>query len=550
MNESININSIEEFRAYYDQELKEILEELSNNGVENIEGVEEVVKLFFDEYYQYLSVESASAIETIVANQQGIYKLRETQQLLEFSKDKSNKKYISGVQQALTIKNDGRRLAKCRSGGFEIGIDISYDNVGRIKNRYLSKNYPRLFSLIGTDNIEVSVGSIVYNGRLEQLKKLLLEKKTLNDAICEYKEQKREITAQIADKLASIPLTNLSYSLPSDLFDGFNQQLFKFICDKVYLNSHNMAIRIWDTENPPVEKAEQWEFCLGGFTKITDEVLREYLKEPISFGSFWKEGIIDDFLTCTSKWLEESKESDSFLEDKAVYSLKEDSKYRNKWLMWKKIYNFSNSRWFQYPLLLLGVAFGSISALAFSILLSMILSVLINLIISASINMYKLHPNEELFKKELKELLEQEISKMQLAHEKLVANRQKHLQDFKKELFSEDFSKLAQIGANIEKLREERVRKEQEIVLLSGSIDGLCYQTKGDNSELHAYILKRLIDKYEPRIVPRIEECSSLREDEILNYDIDYVPYCAVNIAYDYKMPITGPTITRSLKND
>ena len=57
---STNINSIEEFRACYEQELKEILEELSNNGVENIDGVEEVVKLFFDEYYQYLSIELAS----------------------------------------------------------------------------------------------------------------------------------------------------------------------------------------------------------------------------------------------------------------------------------------------------------------------------------------------------------------------------------------------------------------------------------------------------------------------------------------------------------
>ena len=55
ISKSTNINSFEEFRACYEQELKEILEELSNNGVENIEGVEDVIKLFFEEYYQYLS---------------------------------------------------------------------------------------------------------------------------------------------------------------------------------------------------------------------------------------------------------------------------------------------------------------------------------------------------------------------------------------------------------------------------------------------------------------------------------------------------------------
>ena len=161
MNELIkSINSIEEFRACYKQELKEILEELSNNGVENIDGVEEVVKLFFDEYYQYLSVELAPYIGVEEEEQFTIYSLTEMEEFLKKFKN------VLSSQDYEKLYQDNRREME------DVKKIIKYN--GSFKNWYLEKNMSKLNKMIlSLETPSLFIGSIIYNGHLKNVEELL-----------------------------------------------------------------------------------------------------------------------------------------------------------------------------------------------------------------------------------------------------------------------------------------------------------------------------------------------------------------------------------------
>ena len=269
ISKSTNINSIEEFRAYYDQELKEILEELSNNGVENIDGVEEVVKLFFDEYYQYLSVELAPYIGVEEEEQFTIYSLTEMEEFLKKFKN------VLSSQDYEKLYQDNRREME------DVKKIIKYN--GSFKNWYLEKNMSKLNKMILSLEIpSLFIGSIIYNGHLKNVEELLKKYQIYSINITRLERNKEQKFYEIKKIMSAF-----SYEIPKDLLEKIHPYLLEILYNNLYLNTTNMYLFLSD-HGPGHAQV----YGIGKCQKITKEELNSYLGIPISFGNFWKVEII------------------------------------------------------------------------------------------------------------------------------------------------------------------------------------------------------------------------------------------------------------------
>ena len=171
MNEISNkINSIEEFRACYEHELKEILEELNKNGVTNIEGVEETIKLFFDEYYQYLSLQLASDKEVIEELQRIYYIFKEKKQYLECFEDVIPKEFYSKLDEDNKKMGEKRKLTFSSEAGVELK-SFSFESI--IVNLKRSFTLAKFIWKLEFKFPSLFIGSIIYNGNLKKLEELL-----------------------------------------------------------------------------------------------------------------------------------------------------------------------------------------------------------------------------------------------------------------------------------------------------------------------------------------------------------------------------------------
>ena len=263
---STNINSIEEFRACYEQELKEILEELSNNGVENIDGVEEVVKLFFDEYYQYLSIELASDREVYEEYQRTLYQLTEQEIYLRSFVDVISSEFYGdiyreifneiGILKGFVINNDNRHDWHTASNAKKYTNSEYLEHEERLKKEtwnkcashfrtwYLEKKLSRMHeSLLGLrDERKRIIVSIIYNCHLKRLEDLLGICTQCNCLIDDNTNEIRKLKNETIRDLDMASLSAISYHLPSDLFDEFNTYIFDVLCDGVYLRTSDMNL--------------------------------------------------------------------------------------------------------------------------------------------------------------------------------------------------------------------------------------------------------------------------------------------------------------------
>ena len=319
-----SINSIEEFRVCYEQELKEILDELDKNGVTNIEGVEEVIKLFFDEYYQYLSVELASNREIYELYQQTMYGLTEKRNYLGCFTSVISSEFYGEVYRKLDseinelatfIPNYDNRYDFLTGSGAkkytnEEYLDMEEDLQRRIEHDcsrkfrvwYLEKKTSRLHAMCrnlleleNTNKFKLAVGSIIYNGHLRKLEELLNVGDKCSARIIKFRNEIERLKSETTLDLNSASLDKITYELPIDLFAEFNSYIFNILCDGVYLKITDMSLERTGKYKTFTQKKRE-EIGTSKTKKIEKQDLEEYLNSSIEVKDFWKEKIIDDFL--------------------------------------------------------------------------------------------------------------------------------------------------------------------------------------------------------------------------------------------------------------
>ena len=610
MNEiSKSINSIEEFRACYEQELKGILEELNKNGVTNIEGVEEVIKLFFDEYYQYLSVELASDTEIIEEHQRIAYILTEKKHFLEGFKEKIPQEFYEKVCQDNKEINEQRHsLTKV----LRLNDELYQTRMEEIKECCLKKIFPNLRKMINTLEFVylrskyLFVGSIAYNGNLKKLDELL-GKREENFKMKKMAEaQMEEIVNKAIADLDDFSLMTNSYIAPSDLFDGFNPYLLKMFCDGLYLDTFDM--RLGFSEKIMGKVLGQTTTEEKNIIKITVEDLRGYLTSPINLGNFWKEKIIEQFLELVSgnfhliityvpltilklfekytfdeieelyksvnrkrkfRILPKSREKRRIrifwdIED-AMKKFKRNEEIKKFlslcpiyneeiYLKYKKVvddiedYNKNPSK----------ITDSNIEQLKSEFL--QFLNSIKEYRVELAIEIFGLTREEveKLSAKELEQkyrnLLDDMVEKANQAKERLATNKQKVMCTHLPKVIKDRIDSIDQIKSYIEKLNRELETIEREIRALGDESlrdnDSISTYRPKDNYELHLWILDRLMHKYAPLMVAKIRENAKEREQALLESDKNIklnTPFNLISSNND-GIPVIGPIITRELK--
>lgn len=598
---STNINSIEEFRACYEQELKEILEELNKNGVTNIEGVKEVIKLFFDEYYQYLSVQALSSREAIEEIQRSYYNFKEKKYFLECFKDVIPEEFYSKLEE-----NDGLMMGK-KSLTFSSENDIKLESTCReYKIEHLKKTFDleKICWKIGYKFTGLFEGSIIYNGNLKRLEELLDRREKVLEEVKKNKKQMEEIPARTITDFDAFSLKNISYAMPSDLFEGFNSYLFKIVCECLYLDTHYMFLSSSNKYNTELlEDAKLRErHMIGKIIKITEEDLKSYLTSQITLGSFWKENIIEQFLNKFSSILYLNKldfwfaiENYAFYDIERLYNnvnrkrgiriLPKSRESRRNSIFWdivdsmKRLNTINEDRAFlsccqvydkeidlKYKRVVAGIEELSNSKLTeanvnnlkneFLNFIDSIKQCRIELameIFGLTEEKVKQMSSEEL-KQKYQKLKEDNYEHAKNALERLKTNKKESMRESLPNFIKENIKELEQTKSTIEKLEQELVAIDQEIRnLAEESVQDSIQDKKplpvrlgNDNSELHLYIVYKLIKKYINLLAPKILENSEEREKSLLeNYkNLDFItPYGL----QEPDMPVIGPSVTRIL---
>mgnify|MGYP003290347689 CR=1 FL=1 len=602
MNEISNkINSIEEFRACYEHELKEILEELNKKGVTNIEGVEETIKLFFDEYYQYLSMQFSSDKEVIEELQRLYYNFKEKQQYLECFNDIIPQEIYS------KLDKDNERIIRAKKLRFSSEDDINLESYFR---EYIITNLRQSFSLtnfflkLEYKSPNLFVGSIMYNGNLKRLEELLNKHEKNQEIIKNAKNKIEEITTRTITDIDIASLKKSSYTMPSDLFDEFNSYLFKKSCEGLYLDTYDMYLGSYKSFTK--EKSAQLTFeekhMIGKRIKITEEDLKEYLASPITFGSFWKENIIEQFLKKFSNILYQKKlrfwfvrEGYDFSDIESIYDyvnrkrkiriLPKSRKLRRDRIFWdikdsmERLNNIKEMKEFlsfcQMHNKAIYLNYEKVVANIDELSKLTITNANIEQLKTEfldfldSIKQYRIELAMEMFdltKEKVIELSNEELEQRYLklekdndaiakrALEKLKTNKQESMSKFLPDLIKENIKKLEQTKSTIEISEKELVTIDQDIRNLADESvqdsiqDTLLVYLPKDNSELCLYIIYKLLIKYIKLIAPKILENATEREQVLLDN------YKNLNIVTPYglqdtEIPVIGPKITRTLEN-
>ena len=654
ISKSANLNSIEEFRACYEQELKEILEELNNNGVTNIEGVEDIIKLFFDEYYQYLSIELSSDRELYEVYQHTMYALTERKLLLSSFTDVITSEFYNDVLSQISFEisklesfspkyND--RYESDTASNARIYTNEEYQKkeeflqrdiwsrcAGMFRIWYLEKKISTLHQLLLGNNDKVAIGSIVYNGHLKQMEGLLNECAQCNALIIKFGNEIKALKDISIIDLNAASLNKISYHLPSNLFSDFNPYVFNVLCDGVYLNNTDMSLSRTGRYKSFTQKKRE-EIGTSETKRIGKEQLEEYLNSLIEIKSFWKEKVIDDFLKICivqltglgpghlrlgikslfsksiveeiqrlrtlinstekgsifskiTKYLPKSDEAmideliklsniifkndlDGFNKNfcyfyhPEIYSLLESFlKANNLRLECEYLYANSSitppSKINESREKLISFLKANLKQIKNDILayLESVESLRIKLameIFGLTKEKFSDISNEELEKK-YQDLLNEVVEKLKQARERLATNKKNSMQAFIPQFILESSKTVDTLNSNIEQLRQKIKEKEEEIRNLTDrrlnveALNASSLQLQEDNSELHLYILNKLIHKYRPLIEPMIKKNSSERENALLANAQSMTSIVPFNLAAPYNdtIPVIGPAITKN----
>lgn len=654
MIKSTNINSIEEFRACYEQELKEILDELDKNGVTNIEGVEEVIKLFFEEYYQYLSVELASDREVYELYQRTMYGLTEKKNYLDCFTNVIPSEFYSEVYRKLDseiqelatfIPNYDNRYYFLAGSGAKKYSNEEYLKMEEQTKREIEEKcsrkfrvwylenkisrlhgmYRNLLELEKTNKFELAVGSIIYNGHLKRLEELLKVGTKCNEMIIKFINEIERLKSEITLDLDDSSLDKITYQLPTDLFDEFNPYIFNILCDGLYLKITDMSLERTGKYKTFTQKKRE-EIGTNKVKKIKKQDLEEYLNSSIVVKDFWKEKIIDDFLRICIEQLTGPGPDHIRLGIKSLFekkALEQIEKLRNMLLKSKKnIFSNEQSRidelktiagllnWgdgldcfnkyfcvFYHPEIYSYLDdFNKASALQieykyrcankrnfseeeinnakrefvkflksnFKKMQNGVLTYLDNVVkLRTELAMKIFGLTEEEVKQisaedlELKyqELLDKEVEKLKQARERLVNNKQESMRSFIPQFVLERSKEVDILKSNIGQLRGKLGEIQEEIIQLTNrtlsatATSVLAFRPQGDNSELHLYILNKLVNKYKPLIEPKIIENAKDREQTLLDSDKSInldIPFNLTS-SYNNGIPVIGPSITRKL---
>ena len=573
ISKSTNINSIEEFRACYEQELKEILEELSNNGVENIDGVEEVVKLFFDEYYQYLSVELAPYIGVEEEEQFTIYSLTEMEEFLKKFKN------VLSSQDYEKLYQDNRREME------DVKKIIKYN--GSFKNWYLEKNMSKLNKMIlSLETPSLFIGSIIYNGHLKNVEELLKKYQIYSINITRLESDKEQKFYEIKKIMSAF-----SYEIPKDLLEKIHPYLLEILYNNLYLNTTDMHLLFYGYAKL---------YGIGKCQKITKEELNSYLGIPISFGNFWKVEIIKQFLSKLKNdsylmgfYLNYLFQKSTFEELEYLYNLI-NSKLKIKLLskpwetflkFWdeihienkdksRKMHDFCrafNGSLNEELRLKSGNIYGNYGGYygfkqTDNNVIKKLKSDYIDLL--DGIKEYRIETAMKLFGLTREEAVALSIDELEQKYN-----------DFREEIHREAEQALKKIET-ISKIESEKFivpirEKEEEIVEVDSAIrntkeemeeiiqeirefadksldvkEPISACINSSDYELHLYILNKLIKKYRPLIEPKITELAEKSKQTALDAykKMDIITPFGLNISSQDRLPSIGPSITRKLE--
>lgn len=574
MNELIkSINSIEEFRACYEQELKEILEELSNNGVENIDGVEEVVKLFFDEYYQYLSVELAPYIGQEEEKQFTIYALTEMEKFLKKFKN------VLSSQDYEKLYQDNRREMEA--------VKKIIKTNDSFKNWYLEKNMSKLNKMIlSLETPSLFIGSIIYNGHLRKLEELLKKYQIYSINITSLERNKEQKFYEIKKIMSAF-----SYEIPKDLLEKIHPYLLEILYNNLYLNTTVMHL-LFD------EYAHV--YGIGKSQKFTKEELNSYLGIPISFGNFWKVEIIKQFLSKLKNdsylmgfYINYLFQKSTFEELEYLYNLL-NSKLKIKLLSkpWKIFLKF----WDEFHIENLDKSRKMHDfCKAFNGCLNKKLCLNSAKIFSNYGGYYGISQADNNVIKQLKSdyidildgikeyRIEFAMKLFGLTREEAVAlsidELEQKYNDFREEIHREAEQALKKIETISEtesaKFLVPIREKEEEIVEIDSAIrntkekmeeiiqkirefadksldvkEPISACINSSDYELHLYILNKLIKKYRPLIEPKITEFAEKSQQTALDAynNMDIITPFGLNVSSHDRIPVIGSAITRKLE--
>jgi hypothetical protein len=227
ISDRITISSEEQFKSYMQQELQEIIDTLKANGINEYEDVIDTVKLFFEDYYQYMRVVMATDREIYEDYKISLYKLQEFSGMIDVISATLAKGTLSDIQEEIMNKVDEllgfsrihrSRLKHIRQLGNESteeildAIRVSDENAWKqcaykYKSWLLSTKLERINSTINLTNSNdkgiLTRGYIIYNGLNKKFKELKSRQEELHKQRTKLNAYRASLNLQISGAIFS-----------------------------------------------------------------------------------------------------------------------------------------------------------------------------------------------------------------------------------------------------------------------------------------------------------------------------------------------------------